>query len=195
MRGSSLAKALRTRRAPIPRPQNRDHGDRQSPAEKEDKLQKQNRVSMDGIVDMDAHSPSFSFPFVLGHSCSGYRHSFRAPTEGHRHCCQRWSWRTKDRQPSTTRGKSRITVTHVTRTPQSHHRLAHKQHSTHHGLSTRSPERPRSYKQNISLQSQAMGGTRGSIGIDEMTERRPECPSNGPFPSSHVTPGGRVAGK
>jgi hypothetical protein len=63
-----------------------------STAEKENPYTDEKQVNMAGIDYTDAHAPSFSLPFDLGHSCSAYSHSFRARLQGRRHCRQRWSW-------------------------------------------------------------------------------------------------------
>ena len=143
-----------------------------SPAEKEDKLQNQNRVSMDGTVYTDAHSPSFPFSFVLGHSCSGYRPSFRAPTEGRRRRCQRWSWRT---EPSNDAWQ----VTHHPSHRHAHScahtqsQAANRQHTTHHASQHVHQNTPViqafNNKWNISLQSQTMCEMRGSVEIEHGT--------------------------
>jgi hypothetical protein len=63
-----------------------------STAEKENPYTDEKQVNMAGIDYTDAHAPSFSLPFDLGHSCSAYSHSFQARLQGRRHCRQRWSW-------------------------------------------------------------------------------------------------------
>jgi hypothetical protein len=92
-----------------------------STAEEEKPYTDENRVNMAGINYTDGHAPSFSLSIDLGHSCSAYPRSFRARLQGRRHCRQRWSWsRLESTRPGTTRVKSHVTVTQVTRTSRAH---------------------------------------------------------------------------
>ena len=116
----------------------------------EDTLHRQKQVRTDGIGYTNAHSPSFPFPIVLGHSCSAYPRSFRARVR--RHHCQRWSW-SCERQG---RAASHASPSHASR---AHSRTAR---TAIHCPFIRVPPHQ---MENISLQSRTMCEMRGSVGI------------------------------
>ncbi len=102
VRGSLFRRALQTHRAPIPRLQNQSRGHRRLP-KKKIHYTNENQVSMVSINYTNPHAPSFPFSITLGHSCSGYHHSFQARIEHHHrhHYCHHWRHKASSQRQET----------------------------------------------------------------------------------------------
>ena len=103
----------------------------------------------------DDHAPLFQ-SIALGHSCSGYPYLFQVRLQGRRH--HRHRWRDKARRRDTS-GRSRVTVTHITRT------APYAQGSAHTMPIDAFIRAPLFNTRNISLQSRTMCKMRGSVEV------------------------------